>query len=63
MMMTSGTGVHYSGGYSATKTIIKKEGFMVLYKGFGANILRSLAGGLVLAGSDSLKDLYIAVKI
>lgn len=59
MMMTSGTGNHYASGLAAIKEIIHMEGLGSLYKGWGANVLRSLAGGLVLAGSDSMKELYI----
>ena len=59
MMMTSGTGQHYSGVIEACKTIYKNEGFYVLFRGWGANVLRSLAGGLVLAGSDHIKDFYL----
>ena len=62
-MMTSGTGEFYSSTFSAFKTIVGKEGIMTLYKGWGANILRSLAGGLVLASADIIKDAYISVKM
>jgi len=48
MMMTSGTGVHYKSTWSAAKQIVAKEGARSLFKGAGANILRAVAGGLVL---------------
>jgi len=62
MMMTSGTGQHYSGVVSAASEMIRNEGFKTLYKGWGANVLRSLAGGLVLAGSDTIKEFYLAQR-
>jgi len=55
MMMTSGTGVHYKSTLSAAQQIIAKEGFRSLFKGAGANILRAVAGGLVLPLYDQFQ--------
>ncbi|KZO95277.1 mitochondrial carrier [Calocera viscosa TUFC12733] len=55
MMMTSGTGVHYKSTWSAGAQIIQKEGFRSLFKGAGANILRAVAGGLVLPLYDQFQ--------
>ncbi|KZT59020.1 mitochondrial carrier [Calocera cornea HHB12733] len=55
MMMTSGTGVHYKSTWSAAAQIIQKEGFRSLFKGAGANILRAVAGGLVLPLYDQFQ--------
>ena len=62
MMMTSGTGVHYKSSVAAFTQMLKNEGFMTLYKGFSANVLRSLAGGLVLASADVIKEYYLMLK-
>ena len=42
---------------------MKKEGFMSLMKGAGANILRGIAGAGVLSGFDKLVQLYLGVKV
>lgn len=63
MMMTSGTGNYYTSSYSAGKQIILNEGFLTLYKGWSANVLRSIAGGLVLASADLLKQYYKNMKV
>ena len=52
MMMTSGEAVKYSSSAAAFKQIIKNEGASSLFKGAGANILRTVAGAGVLAGYD-----------
>jgi len=44
MMMTSGQAEKYSGSVDCFVKIMKKEGFMSLMKGAGANILRGIAG-------------------
>jgi len=62
MMMTSGTGVVYKGSIDCGTQILKSEGIASLFKGAGANILRGVAGAGVLAGSDLIKDAYIALK-
>jgi len=59
MMMTSAEAVKYHGPVDAFKTIVRKEGTRALYKGAGANVLRSIAGAGALAGYDKLKQLYL----
>ena len=60
MMMTSGEAVKYRSSWDCAVQIMKKEGFMSLMKGAGANILRGVAGAGVLAGFDKFKELYIS---
>merc|ERR1711957_1122089 len=62
MMMTSGGGVKYKGSIDCAKTVINNEGFMSLMKGAGANVLRGVAGAGVLAGSDVVKNAYVAYR-
>ena len=62
MMMTSAEAVKYRGTTDAFKTILKKEGARALYKGAGANVLRSIAGAGTLAGYDKLKQMYFPKK-
>jgi len=57
MMMTSGEAVKYSSSMQAFNEIVKKEGVKSLFKGAGANILRAVAGALVLAGYDELQKI------
>ena len=59
MMMTSGEAVKYRSSWDCAVQIMKKEGFMSLMKGAGANILRGVAGAGVLAGFDKFKEVYI----
>jgi len=59
MMMTSGTGVNYSGSMDAAMSIFKNEGMKSFFKGAGANILRGMAGAGVLSGFDKFEELYI----
>ena len=63
MMMTSGQAVKYKNSIDCTVQILRKEGFMSLMKGAGANILRGVAGAGVLAGFDKFKELYIAFQL
>lgn len=63
MMMTSGQAVKYKGSIDCAVKVIKKEGFMSLMKGAGANILRGVAGAGVLAGFDKFQELYISWRI
>jgi len=63
MMMTSGQAEKYSGSIDCFTKIMKKEGFMSLMKGAGANILRGIAGAGVLSGFDKLVELYLGVKV
>lgn len=58
MMMTSGEAVKYSGSMDCFVQIMKKEGFMSLMNGAGANILRGIAGAGVLSGFDKLVQWY-----
>jgi solute carrier family 25 (adenine nucleotide translocator) protein 4/5/6/31 len=60
MMMTSGNAsMQYSSSMDCAVQILKKEGFSSYFKGAGANILRGVAGAGVLAGFDSVTDLYV----
>jgi len=60
MMMTSGNAeLQYKGSIDCAAQILKKEGVMSYFKGAGANILRGVAGAGVLAGFDTVKDLYV----
>lgn len=62
MMMTSGQAVKYKGSIDCTLSIIRNEGSLALMKGAGANILRGMAGGGVLAGFDKFKEMYIYLR-
>jgi len=55
MMMTSGAAVKYSGSIDCFSKIIQAEGIKSLFKGAGANILRAVAGALVLSFYDRLQ--------
>lgn len=63
MMMTSGK---YAGKYKSsidcTQKVLAEEGVKALYKGAGSNILRGLAGALVLVGFDMGKNAYLEWK-
>lgn len=63
MMMTSGEAVKYKGSIDCFLTIVRKEGFMSLMKGAGANILRGVAGAGVLSGFDKFKEYYIKWRL
>jgi len=63
MMMTSGQAEKYNGSIDCFLKIMKKEGFMSLMHGAGANILRGIAGAGVLSGFDKLVQLYLGVKV
>jgi solute carrier family 25 (adenine nucleotide translocator) protein 4/5/6/31 len=52
MMMTSGSAIKYKGFVDAGRQIIAKEGTRSLFAGAGANILRGVAGALVLSLYD-----------
>jgi len=65
MMMTSGkhAGKYKSSIDAFTKIMANKdEGFKALYKGAGSNILRGLAGALVLVSFDYAKNWYLEYK-
>jgi solute carrier family 25 (adenine nucleotide translocator) protein 4/5/6/31 len=52
MMMTSGSSVHYKSFVDAGRQIMLKEGPKALFAGAGANILRGVAGAMVLSLYD-----------
>ncbi|KAL7708645.1 ADP ATP carrier protein 1 mitochondrial precursor [Lotmaria passim] len=62
MMMTSGTGKNYKNSFECFAVCVKTEGFMSLFRGAGANILRGIAGALVLSGVDAIKPYYIRAR-
>jgi solute carrier family 25 (adenine nucleotide translocator) protein 4/5/6/31 len=62
MMMTSGAkGLQYSGSIDCFRKIVTNpnEGWRSLFKGAGANILRGVAGAGVLAGFDTVVEVYV----
>jgi len=63
MKMTSGkhAGKYKSAIHCAGK-ILSEEGVAAMYKGAGSNILRGLAGALVLVGFDYIKNWYLEWK-
>ncbi|RNA12011.1 ADP-ATP carrier mitochondrial-like [Brachionus plicatilis] len=62
MMMTSGQTEKYKGSFDCFLKIMRKEGFMALMNGAGANIIRGVAGAGVLVGFDKLVDFYLGLK-
>jgi len=44
MMMRTGEAVKYTSSYDAYTQIVAKHGFISLFKGGGANVIRALAG-------------------
>ena len=62
MMMTAGEKSKYRNSIDCAVLIIKYEGFSSMMKGVSANVLRTVAGAGVLAGSDKFKDLYCWYK-
>ena len=62
MMMTSGSGVTYKGSIDCAQQIIQNEGYLSLWKGAGANIVRGVAGAFVLSGFDVVKAAYIKFR-
>ena len=63
-MMTSGGNIErYRSSFDCAKDIKRTQGYKGFYKGVSANILRGIAGAIVLAGSDKLKEVYIQYKI
>ncbi|EPY25896.1 solute carrier family 25 (mitochondrial adenine nucleotide translocator), member 4/5/6/31 [Angomonas deanei] len=62
MMMTSGTGKNYKNSMDCMMRVIKEEGAASLMRGAGANILRGVAGALVLSGVDAIKPYYIKYR-
>lgn len=62
MMMTSGTGKNYSSSMACFLSVVRNEGYGALMRGAGANILRGVAGALVLSGVDALRPYYISFR-
>jgi len=63
MMMTSGgQGSKYANSIDCARKILQKDGVGAMYKGAGSNILRGLAGALVLVGFDYTKNYYLEWK-
>lgn len=62
MMMTSGEATKYSSSLQAFREILAKEGLKSFFKGYGANLLRSVAGAMVLAGYDQLQLIFLGKK-
>jgi len=61
MMMTSGEAVKYNGSIHCASEILK-EGVPSFFKGAGANILRGIAGALVISGYDRLQLIFFGKK-
>lgn len=62
MMMTSGEAVKYNGSLDCANVIMKTEGVRSFFKGAGANILRGVAGALVISGYDRLQLIFFGKK-
>jgi len=63
MMMTSGKHAgKYTSSIDCLNKVLAQEGVKALYKGAGSNILRGLAGSLVLVGFDYCKQFYLEWK-
>lgn len=62
MMMTSGEAVKYNGSWDCAQQIMKNEGVKSFFKGAGANILRGIAGALVISGYDRLQLIFFGKK-
>jgi solute carrier family 25 (adenine nucleotide translocator) protein 4/5/6/31 len=63
MMMTSGAKANkYKNSIDCTQQIMRNEGVKAMYKGAGSNVLRGLAGALVLVGFDYTKNMYLDWK-
>jgi len=63
MMMTSGKHAgKYKNSIDCGRKVLAEEGVASLYKGAGSNILRGLAGALVLVGFDYCKNFYLEYK-
>lgn len=62
MMMTSGEAVKYNGSLDCARVIFKTEGTKSFFKGAGANILRGVAGALVISGYDRLQLIFFGKK-
>jgi solute carrier family 25 (adenine nucleotide translocator) protein 4/5/6/31 len=62
MMMTSGEVAKYDGSIHCAREILKQEGMRSFFKGAGANILRGVAGALVITGYDRLQLIFFGKK-
>ncbi|CCH41070.1 ADP,ATP carrier protein 2 [Wickerhamomyces ciferrii] len=62
MMMTSGQAVKYKGSLDAFNQIVANEGVGSLFKGCGANILRAVAGAMVISLYDQLQIILFGKK-
>jgi solute carrier family 25 (adenine nucleotide translocator) protein 4/5/6/31 len=62
MMMTSGQAVKYKGALDAFEKIVAAEGIASLFKGCGANILRSVASAGVISLYDQFQMLLFGKK-
>lgn len=63
MMMTSGKHAgKYKSSIDCGRKVLQQEGVSAMYKGAGSNILRGLAGALVLVGFDYTKNFYLEWK-
>jgi len=63
MMMTSGKHAgKYKNSIDCGRQVLANEGAKALYKGAGSNILRGLAGALVLVSFDYAKNFYLDWK-
>jgi solute carrier family 25 (adenine nucleotide translocator) protein 4/5/6/31 len=62
MMMTSGAAVKYRSSMHCATEIMKNEGFLSMFKGVGANVLRAVAGAGVLSGYDALQIIVFGKK-
>jgi solute carrier family 25 (adenine nucleotide translocator) protein 4/5/6/31 len=64
MMMTSGgkDAGKYKNSLDCGRQILANEGMKAMYKGAGSNILRGLAGALVLVSFDYCKNFYLEWK-
>jgi len=63
MMMTSGKHAgKYKNSLDCARKILSQDGVGAMYKGAGSNILRGLAGALVLVGFDYIKNFYLEWK-
>ena len=50
----------YNGTVDCAVKIVKEEGIGAMFKGFAANVLRTLGGALVLVGYDEIKAMLAA---
>lgn len=63
MMMTSGEAVKYTNSRQALSHILQSGGTKALFHGAGANVIRSIAGALVLTGYDQMQAFLVRKHI